>query len=401
MFYVLGGHKGALGLIFVLCIVLACLNQSLPYLLKIVIDDIFKPGRFEYLWYVLGAVAVIIVARNAVYYPTKSRMSILGEQIAFEVRTSLFEHLHRLSVAFYRRHRPGTISSRLMQDVTEIKTFIRSELIKLFMNALMLLVAVGIMLWLNWLLALISLAVLPFHWLIHRRFRGSIKKFSRQAQDYLGDLSGDVVEQFSGVETVKSAVAEPQEQEKFQRSMRKGMSAQITRTRYYLLQKVAADALIGVGMILVIGFGGYAVKTGTMGVGEFVAFFTYTGALYPRVLALVKQAGKFSSTASSVDRIYEILHTEPDVTEPPHAQKYEITAGRVEFQNVSFSYQDERVLEDVSFKVEAGEHIMITGPSGSGKTTLLNLIPRFYDVDTGTIRMDGRDIEDFTLSSLR
>jgi len=407
LYFILKAHKFMLGIVFLLSIVLACLNMSVPYLIKIIIDDIIKSEtlqsslKLRYLMYTLLVYIAIITAKNAVYYVSKSRITILGEQVAFEVRNNLFQHLHKLSVAFYKRTKPGKISARLMRDVDAIKDFIQGELIKAMMNVLMLVVAIGFMVSLNWFLAVISVCVLPFHWLLHHLFKGSIKQYARQAKEQIGDISGDVIEQFTGMETVKSSVAEPKEQAKFRLSMKKGMSAQISQRRYYLLQKISADFLVGLGYALVLGVGGYAVMGGNLQVGAFIAVYSYARMLYPLVLELVNQSGKFSATAASFDRVYEIIHAEPDVIERPTARPYRVSSGRLEFQNVAFAYDTEEVLKDVSFSVEPGEHVLVTGPSGVGKTTLMTLIPRFYDPQRGRILLDGRDVRDYTLAALR
>jgi len=401
LFYILKSHKVLVGMVFVLSVVLAFLNMSLPYLLKITIDVVLPSKNFLHLMYMLAAFLGVFAAKNFVYYLSKSRTTMLGEKVAFEVRTNLLEHLHKLSVAFYKRTKPGRISSRLMQDVDSIKNFVQSELIKGLLNVLMLLVAVGIMLKMNVKLAAVALAVLPLHLLVYYLFRGSIRHFSRQAKEHIGSISGDVVEQFSGMETVKASVAEPLEREKFEISMKKGMSAQISQNRYYLLQKISADLLVGVGYALVIAFAGHAVMKDKMQIGSFVAFYSYTRMLYPLVLELVSQAAKFSSTGASFDRVYEIMHTEPEVKERPTARPHIIRHGKVEFEGVSFAYDHEDVIKDVSFCIEPGCHVLVTGPSGAGKTTLLNLIPRFYDPRCGRILIDGKDIKDYTLSALR
>jgi len=336
-----------------------------------------------------------------VYYFSKSRTVQLSENVAFDLRSEMMAHLHRLSVGYYRRQRPAKLSSRLIQDVESIKEFIGSEMIKLATNGLQIVVAVIVIVSLSPFLAGVAVSLLPANILIYLGFRGAISRSALAAKEQVSNISGDLVEQFTGVETVKAAASESKEREKFASSMRIGMSAQLRERRFYLLQKISADLLVGLSLALLFSMGGYLLITGRMETGEFVALYSYMGLLYPLATALVADAGKFASTSASVDRVYEILRTAPDIRERPNARYRPITRGRIEFRDVSFSYGQQRLLERVSFVVEPGEHALIIGPSGCGKTALLNLIPRFYDCQSGSILIDDIDIRDFTLQSLR
>ncbi len=391
-------------------VVLSCCNLAMPFVLKYVINNVFLPGEagvadpsslLSILLYVLVIIFVIYGLRNLLFYLSKTRVMVVGEKTAFELRQRLIRHLHTLSVDFYQQNKPGKISARVMQDAQSIKQFIQDELASMMINVLMLVVAAGIMFHMHWMLTLATLAVLPFHVLVYYLFRKPITAYAREAKERIADVSGDLIEQFDGAATVKASTTQLIEQEKFRESLRKGMRAQIRQSRYYTLQKVAADLFVGLGIIVLFGLGGYLVLYRGMKPGDFVAFFFYVRILYPRLIELVSQAGKFSRAGTSVERVFEMLNLEPGVPENPKAVPFEISRGRIEFHRVSFGYQDGRVLEDVSFAIEPGEHVLVTGPSGAGKTTCINLIPRFYDPQEGTVLVDGVDVRDFTLTSLR
>jgi subfamily B ATP-binding cassette protein MsbA len=404
-------HKYVLLGVLACLVVLSCCNLAMPYVLKHVINSVFlpagaapaidKPFLQRQLTYVLVAILVIYGMRNLLFYLSKTRVIEVGEQVAFELRQRLIRHLQTLSVDFYQQNKPGKISARVLQDVQAIKLFIQDELANMIINLLMLIVAVAIMLYIHWSLAVVTMTVLPCHVIVYCLFRRPITRYAREAKERIAAVSGDLIEQFDGVATVKASATQLIEQEKFRESMRKGMRAQIKQGRYYILQKVAADLLVGVGVIVLFGVGGYAVLHEAMQPGDFVAFYCYVGILYPRLLELVSQAGKFSRTGTSVERVFEMLRIEPDVREKPDALPHEIFAGKVEFRNVSFGYQNGSVLDGVSFTVEPGEHVLVTGPSGAGKSTCVNLIPRFHDPGGGAILIDGVDVRDFTLTSLR
>ncbi len=404
-------HKYVLVGVLVCLAILACFNLAIPRLLGFVIDNVFfaeevssaeeEVAGLSILPYVLVIVFVVYGMRNLLFYLAKTRTMVVGERIAFGLRQRLIAHLHALSVDFFQQNKPGKISARVMQDVQSVKQFIQDELVNVMLNVLMLLVAAGLILSMHAVLALVTLAVLPFHVLVYRLFKKPITEYARLAKEQIADISGDLIEQFDGAATVQASATQLLEQARLRESMRKGMHAQIKQSWYYVLQKVAADLLVGISLIVLFGVGGYLVVNKRLGPGEFVAFFLYTKYLYPCLLGLVAQAGKFSRTSASVERIFEIMHIEPDVAESSRALPHEISPGQIEFRNVTFGYGNATVLQDVSFRVGPREHVLITGPSGAGKSTCVNLIARFYDPGEGSITIDGVDVRDFTLPSLR
>ncbi len=426
--YFLSPHKWTFALVLLLSILLSCLNMSIPYALKLAVDTITEADNFTRLIYIAVGVLAVYAIKNICYYATKSRIVGLAELVAFELRVELMTHLHRLSVSYYQNNKPGQISSRIIQDVESIKEFLSSEFIKLFLNALMIVVGVAIILVLNPLLAAVAMALLPLDVLIYKFFRVAITESSKKAKGEVANVSGDLVEQFSGIETLKASASEGKEQERFAFSMQRGMKAKLKERRFYLLQKVSADLVAGLSLMVLFIFGGYMVFEQRLSTAEFVAFYAYIGLLYPEVIKLVSDMGKFSSAKASFDRIYEILHTMPDVEEMPGAHPHRIRKGAIEFENVSFAFNGHTppphtsgethaadaggenkkgpgktaaILSDISIKIEPGEHVIIAGPSGCGKSTLLNLIPRLYDPTAGRVLIDSIDNKKFTLAALR
>ena len=401
LYYILRPHKAILIVVLALSVVLSALNSAVPYSLKLVLDTMEAGQNFRRLCYIAAAVLGIYIAKNVIYYISKSRIVLLSERVAFDLRSEMMAHLHRLSVSYYKKQKPGKISSRLINDVESIKKFISSEFTKLLVNGGMALVVSVAIITLNPMLAAVALALLPLNVVIFYLFKGYITESAREAKEQVSSISGDLVEQFSGVETMKSAASEDKERQKFATSMRKGMTAQIRERRFYLLQKISSDILGGISLVLLFTVGGYLVMSGRMSYGDFAAFYAYIGMLYPLAIRLVADAGKFPSTRASLDRVYDILHTSTSVRERANARPYTISKGRIEFRNVSFAYGEQPVLKNVDFELQPGEHVLVTGPSGCGKSTLLNLIPRLYDCEEGEILIDGIDHRDFALSALR
>lgn len=405
-------HRLILGGVLLCFVALAFLDLAMPWLIGYTIDSVFKGAEQgkavdlleKRLVVVLLCILGIYLARNALYYLSKPATIKVGEQAAFSLRQKLIRHLHTLSVDFYQRNNPGKISARVMQDAQSVKQFIQDELAKAMINLLMVIGAAAIMLYVNWFLALITMAVMPLHLLVYYLFRKPIGQYAREAKARSADVSGSLVEQFDagGAATVKAAATQLLEQEKLRRSLRRSMDAQIKEQRFYTLQKVAADLLVGLGTIVLFGVGGYQVLHNPgMSPGDFVAFLFYVKLLYPRLIKLTSQAGKLTRSAASVERVGEIIRIQPSVAESEGAIPAEITEGKIEFRHVTFGYNSEPVLMDISFTVAPKDHVLVLGASGAGKSTLVNLIPRFYDPTEGQILIDGTDLRDFTLNALR
>ncbi|MFW6457353.1 MAG: ABC transporter ATP-binding protein [Planctomycetota bacterium] len=384
-----------------LSVLLSLLNSAVPYFLKLVLDTIESSTNMRRLIFIAAGVLMVYLAKNIIYYFTKSRMGMLAERVAFDLRGEMISHLHRLSVSYYEKRKPGKISTRLIHDVQSIKQFISSEFMKLMINAVMALAVSVAIVTLNPLLAAVALALLPLNVFIFYYFRGYITESAREAKEHVSTITGDLVEQFTGVETVKSSATEDQEREKFSENMRKGMKARIRERKFYLFQKISSDMLGGLSLVLLFTVGGYLVMSEKMTYGDFAAFYAYIGMLYPLAIRIVADAGKFSSAQASLDRVYSVLHTPTAVRERDDAQSYVISRGGLEFDDVSFAYDDTPVFRHLNFRLDPGEHALVRGPSGCGKSTLLKLIPRLYDCDEGKIIIDGIDHRDFTLNSLR
>ncbi len=417
--YFLRPHKLTFGLVVFLSIILSCLNMAVPYALKLAVDILTAAEHFERLFFISFGVLAIYGIKNICYYNTKIRIVALAEKIAFDLRVSLMGHLHRLSIAYHRENKPGQLANRLIQDVESIKEFLASEFIKLFINVLMIIVGVLIIIVLNPILAVAALLLLPLDILIYRYFRTAITDSAKEAKGETANVSGNLIEQFSGIETLKSAASEDKEQENFAFSMERGMKAKLKERKFYLLQKVSADMMSGLSLLILFLFGGYLVFNEHLTTAEFVAFYAYIGMLYPEVIKLVSDLGKFSSARASFDRVYEILGTEPDVKEMPDARPHRIKQGEVEFKNIRFSFsgklpptgapsasssgkiKNKPLFNNLNLKIAAGEHVLISGPTGCGKSTMLNLIPRFFDPSAGCIKIDNLENKQYTLKSLR
>lgn len=359
--------------VVVLLGLLALANMALPFCLKVLVDDVFPgskgPGRWDLLGYILTGLAIIYVLRNILFFTTRMIAVRIGADVCFLLRSRLFEHLQQMSLSFYKANQIGKLSSRLMDDTHKLLLFVQDKLPTMVLNLLMLVILLAIMYLVDWKLAIVSTLVLPFHFLTYRYFMKPIKQSHAQAQQSVAAVHGSLVERFLGMEVVKSFAAERQEHAHFKRVIADTRYSDVAAKRYHFAQKVAADLLIGVGMVSLLGFGAWHVIERVMTTGEFFMFFGYVMMLYPAVLEVLSGSSHLTSAGVSVDRVFEVLEerrTDVGVLESDPTQPCREVRGEIEFQNVHFAYDDEtEVLCGLSFKIQPGEHVAVTGPSGA------------------------------------
>ncbi|MEX2544651.1 MAG: ABC transporter transmembrane domain-containing protein [Phycisphaeraceae bacterium] len=374
---------------------------AVPQLIGAVFDHVFGDSNFRLLGWILGGLTLLYIVKNALYFHSKYTAIRVGEDVCFQVRNQLFDRLQQMNLHFYRRTRPGSLSSRVMNDSFVIQDFIQSEVPKLMTSALLFLGVVAVIYATNWQLALACTVVLPLHLLTYFYFRKPIKRASRAAQEHLGDAHGNLIEKFLGIEVVKGFSGEKRESAAFQQATDLSRQSQLRSQRYHVMQKVAADLLIGLGTIFLLGFGAYQVVAGRLETGSFVAFWMYVGMLYPTVIELMSGFARLSKASASLDRVFEVLET-PAAEDGAMGKMTREIEGAVAFRGVCFRYDDgPPVLDDVTFAAQPGQVVAITGPSGSGKSTLVSMVPRFNEPDAGQVLIDGIDASDYVLAHLR
>lgn len=396
-----GGVVGLLGL-------LAMANMALPFAIKILVDRVFpqaeagEGGEWNLLWIVLPSLAVIYVARNALFFASRMISVRIGEDVCFDLRRDVFNHLQRMSISFYRSAKIGTLGSRVMDDTQKLQQFIQEKLPTFVLNLIMLQILLLILFSVNWQLALVSSLVLPFHFVAYRMFSRPIKRSHAHAQDMFAMAYGSLIERFLGMEVVKGFTAEEYEEDQFSSAIESTRKSQIRTKRYHFAHKVAADMLIGAGTVGLLGFGAWHVVRGVMTAGEFFMFFGYVMMLYPTVLEVLGGGSHMTRAIASVDRVGEVFANDPhEDDEEVKVSPGEIRGG-ITLENVSFAYDGkEHVLRDVSFTIEPGERVALVGPSGSGKTTLAGIIPRFHDPTEGRVLIDGHDATAWPIRELR
>jgi ATP-binding cassette, subfamily B, multidrug efflux pump len=327
----------------------------------------------------------------------------LAERVGYDLRNQLYDRLQELSFSFYDRSQTGQLMSRATDDINNIRGMLMMSLRALVLAIAMLVAVTVILLRIDWQLALVALAPMPFliWWSI--RFGVVIRPIFLRVQQQFGVMTSALQENIAGSRVVRAFAQEARESERFEAELQELFERNIRATRLWALSYPLTLMVSGLGLLAVLWFGGYRVLSGALTVGTLVAFNRYLIMLSEPVRWLGFVVNRIARAIASGERIFETLDTKSDIVEKPGALDLRPMRGEVTFDNVSFSYPGATrdALSDVTFTASPGERIALLGPTGSGKSTIINLLPRFYDVTAGRILVDGHDIRDLTLESLR
>jgi len=349
----------------------------------------------------LGFIALVMV-KGVFSYLQTYLTSFIGYRIVMDMRDQIFQHLQRLSLSFYKRRRAGEIMSRLINDTGLLQNIFVENMMRLTLNILTVVGVLIFVFYIDWRLALFTLLVLPFIGFTLRRFGSRIKKFSNLVQMKVADISSTVQEVLGGIEVIKSFATEEKEVERFQMQNIQNFRLNMRRTRVSAVLPPLMEILTTVGLTAILWYGGLEVIRGQLTIGELVAFLGYVALAINPLNRIGKDYSQYQQALASAERIFEILDTEPEIRESPQAREMPRIRGHIQFRNVSFGYDDkELVLKDINLDLRPGEKVALVGRSGVGKTTLVSLIPRFYDPKSGCIIIDGYDIRQMKLKSLR
>ena len=383
-------------------IVSAGLGLILPLFIRNLVDFVLIDKNLALLNRVGGLLLAIFVVQAFFSFVHQLTLAYVGERAIAAIRIDVFSHLQRLSLGFYADRRTGEIVSRLTNDVSLLQEAITSNLVALLRQALTLIGASALLFVLNWRLTLLILTGIPIISLTMVFLGRKIRRASRAVQDALAEAANVVEEATAGIRIVKSFTREAHEIGRFSVRINDIYQAAMTRARIGAVLSPFIGFLAFASITLTLWFGGYEVIQGRLTAGELVAYLVYTLMVATPVATLAGLYAQFQSALGAAERIFELLDTPPEIVSRAGAPALPETTGRVRFEGVHFDYLPEQpVLHDVSFTAEPGQVIALVGPSGAGKTTLVNLIPRFYDVTAGRITIDGRDVRDVDLHSLR
>jgi ABC-type multidrug transport system fused ATPase/permease subunit len=367
-----------------------------------VIDDAIRPHDYRKLWILVGVIAGLGAVKALLMV---GRRFISGRQalgVEFDMRNALYSHLLRLSFGFYDRHQTGQLMSRATVDLQGVRFFLGYGLIFFSQNLFTIVGAMAIMLWTDWRLSLIAFAITPVLITLAYRYSRVSHPVLRDVQQKLADVATVAEENIVGVHVVKSFAQEGQEEEKFARRSEAVFERTIdaNRQRSLYVPVLSFVPLLAQAAVLLVG--GRMVVHNQLTVGEFFAFNLYVTMLIMPLRMLGMWIGQSQRATASGERIFQVLDEPEEIAERAGAVELPPGAGRIAFERVSFGYDPERpVLDDIDLEVAPGRNLAVIGHTGSGKTTLTALVPRFYDVTTGRVTVDGADVRDVTLTSLR
>ncbi|MEG4033674.1 ABC transporter ATP-binding protein [Microcoleus sp. S36b_A4] len=346
--------------------------------------------------------AIIFLLRGTAQYGQDTLMAKAALTIALEIRKKVYSHLQKLNIGYFETAKTGDLSYRLTEDIDRIGEVVNKFFHQFIPCILQLIAVLGYMIYLNWQLTLGALIIAPLMAILIGWFGERLLSYSRQSQNRISDLSALLTEVFSGIRLIKAFVAEDYEIARFAEEAEQNRRAKYLSERVKALQFVVVGFLEAMSVILLFFLGGWQISQGNLTGTQFISYIAGVALLIDPIAITTANYGDFKQGEASSDRIFELLAIQPTVVEKPGAIELPHVTGKVEYRNINFAYNSETpILQNMSLLVLPGEMIALVGASGAGKTTLVNLLPRFYDPQAGQILIDGIDIQDVTLNTLR
>ncbi|WP_082234825.1 ABC transporter ATP-binding protein [Halobacillus massiliensis] len=382
----------------------------MPLIIKYVIDDIIgaegmaDSEKFDQLLLLMGgAFFVFLILRPPIEYARQYLAQWIGSKILYDIRGKLFDHIQKLSLGFYSRTKTGEIISRVIHDVEQTKTFVITGLMNIWLDMFTILIAVIIMLTMDPWLTLVSIILFPLYGFAVKYFYARLRSLTRDRSQALAEVQGHLHERVQGVPVTRSFALEDYEQQQFDNRNSNFLDKALKHTNWNAYTYSVTNTITDLAPLLVILFAGYQVIGGAMTIGTMVAFTGYMDRVYGPLRRLVNSSTVLTQSIASMDRVFEFMDEDYDVVDKKAAPPLKDVKGHVSIQDVSFRYGEDEpeVLKNVNLEVEKGETIAFVGMSGGGKSTLISLIPRFYDVTGGSIKIDGKDIKDVQARTLR
>jgi ATP-binding cassette, subfamily B, multidrug efflux pump len=388
-------------IISLLCLTVA--NAVTPQLFRWGIDEGIEKKDFQIVLYSAGVMVLTAISRGLFNFGQSFWAEAASQGVAYDLRNRIFSKIQNLSFSYHDQAQTSQLLTRVTNDIEQIRTFVGTSLVQVISSVVTLVSIAVVLLVMNWQLALITLTVVPMTgWLLTRFFTQNSRLFG-QVQEQLGNLNAVLQENLIGIRVVKAFVRESAEAQRYtmmndtlvETSMKTIRAIRNTFPFIFLLSNLVTLA--------VFGYGGSEVIGGKFSIGELVAFNAYLLLILQPILLIGFAAPVIAQAASSAQRVYEVVDAEIEIRDRRQAIPFTSCGGRITFENVSFRYPGSttEALKEVSFETKPKELIAVLGMTASGKSTIMNLLPRFYDVTAGSVRIDGRDVRDFSLKSLR
>jgi ATP-binding cassette subfamily B protein len=380
----------------------AVLQLAPPYLTKVVIDQYIPARDLSGLGVIAALYLMTLLASFAFEYVQTWTMQVTGQRVMFDLRMQVFSHLQKLDLRFYDRNPVGRLMTRVTTDVDVLNELFTSGVVSIFGDAFTLLGIMAVLVWMDWQLALVAFSVLPLIALITQWFRRNVRDSYRTVRAWIARINAFLQERITGMSTVQLFRREARDFAAFDDIDRAHRDANVQSIFYYAVFYPAIELVSALAASLIIWYGGGRVMADALTLGSLVAFLQYAQRFFRPISDMSEKFNVLQGAMASSERIFALLDTPveivPGVPKVPSALK----AGVIAFEDVSFAYvPGEPVLKHVSFRVEPGQRVALVGATGSGKTTIVNLLLRFYDVQEGRITVDGVDIRDMDLATLR
>lgn len=387
----------------VICIVIAAgCNLYLPWIIKDMIDKVLTNKDMMMLNMICIGIVVVFLVRGVFFFGQSYLVSYIGQKVIIDVREVMFRKFQRMPMAYFDRHQTGETMSFITNDVAAIQSALVDQLIEMVTEGSILIGSIVMMLYLDWKLTLLTLVVIPVVGQAMKIFGRKIKRNGTVIQERMADITSLLQESISSIRVVKSFVREKYEIERFSKQNQLNFQAAMKNVQLNSMLTPTVEFLAAISITFIVWFGGYEVLNDEMTAGALVAFLTYAVNLANPVKRLSRVYGNLQRAMAAVDRVFAVIDLKETITDKPDAKALPETKGEVSISNVTFEYKKGvPALSDISLEVKPGQMIAFVGPSGAGKSTIANLIPRFYEVTSGKIAIDGHDIRDVTLASLR
>ena len=377
-------------------------NLCLPWIIKDMIDDVLMSKNMMMLNLIAVGILVVMFVRGVFYYGQSYLVSYVGQRVIIDVRSILFRKFQRMPLAYFDRQQTGTVMSYITNDVAAMQSAIVDNLIDLVTEASILIGSLCMMMYLDWKLSMLTLMTIPLVGYAMKIFGRKLKSSGSVIQERMADITSMLQESISAIRVVKSFVREAYEIKRFERQNILNFQAAMKNVKLTSLLTPTVEFLAAIAVTFIVWFGGYEVVNGVITAGELVAFLTYAVNLANPVKRLARVYGAIQRAMAAAERVFNVMDMEEKITDKEDAKKLPQIQGEVVFDGVTFGYKEgQYALEDINIQAKPGEMIALVGPSGSGKSTIANLIPRFYDVEAGSISIDGYDIREVTADSLR
>jgi subfamily B ATP-binding cassette protein MsbA len=373
-------------------------------LLETIISDIDmgREGMIQ-LSLVAGMMILVYFLKGVAYYGKTYLVSYVSQRSIKDMRDDLYSHLHNLSLSFYSKNKTGDILSRVTNDVQNLESSMINTTVGSIDKVFTLIGGIVYLVYLNYRLTIFLIIILPFITYVIVKFNYKLKKVSRRVQIKIADVSDVLQETLSAVRVVKSFGREEYEFERFSTENQANFRAKMKKTQYGAILTPLVEFLAAISFTAILWYGGYEVMQGRMSASELIAFFTLLLTISEPLRSITKLSKRLQQLFASAERVFEIMDTESELREDDE-NKIELTdvEGEVVYDNVTFAYnRNEVVLKNINLKAEPGEVVALVGHSGAGKTTMVDLIPRFFDPIEGRMRVDGHDLRDVKIDSLR